>query len=177
MTGKQCRAALRPMATIWFRVGAGLGASCVSITAVTAQPVIATHDGITTATFVEESAQFHSKSAASIDFVNAQPWNLPIAYNYSESVAQSDLIGALSSTAIPRKPGFSQGSPGDGKTNPVFLGKPAAFGAGAEPQAFGTSNQPFSTERADGFSGSTNQIYPFRAAGKLFFNEGSSTFI
>src|SRR5262249_9446764 len=36
---------------------------------------------------------------------------------------------------------------------------------------------PFSTARADGATGATNRIYPFRAAGRLFFNEGSDTFV
>jgi V8-like Glu-specific endopeptidase len=45
---------------------------------------------------------------------------------------------------------------------------------------FGTNNHPFSTARADLSSGgvtATNMAYPYRAAGKLFFNIGTSTYI
>ena len=62
---------------------------------------------------------------------------------------------------------------GDGQTRPVFLGKPAPNSMGDEytSQEAGTTNHAFSTARADGFSGSTNTIYPYRASGKVFFNK------
>ena len=45
------------------------------------------------------------------------------------------------------------------------------------PQEWGTTNLPFSTARADGFTGTTNKTYPFRAAGKLFFTENGGSFV
>ncbi|NOT56813.1 MAG: trypsin-like serine protease [Deltaproteobacteria bacterium] len=45
------------------------------------------------------------------------------------------------------------------------------------PQEFGTSNHPFSTARADLFTAATNTQYPYRASGKLFFNDGAGTFV
>lgn len=114
-----------------------------------------------------------------IDYVHAKTKELPIAANYSEEMARADLIGLLAShaTAPAGEPGFSPGADGDGKTSPVFLGVPAADSGGVSPEEAGTSNLPFSTARADGATGTTNKIYPFRAAGRLFFQEGGSTFV
>ena len=116
-----------------------------------------------------------------IDYINAQPLPLPVADQFSPATAQSDLINALSDStpslsSINDKPGFSRGHVGDGTTQSVFLGKPAPSLDVIAPQEFGTSNHPFSTARADGYSGATNKTYPFRAAGKLFFSktQGSS---
>jgi len=112
------------------------------------------------------------------DYVHAKAKELPIA-NYSEDLARADLIGLLAShaTATPGGPGFSPGKDGDGNTSPVFLGAPGTESGGYMPEEAGTSNLPFSTARADGATGTTNRIYPFRAAGRLFFNEGVDTFV
>jgi V8-like Glu-specific endopeptidase len=45
------------------------------------------------------------------------------------------------------------------------------------PEDFGSNNHPFTTARADLFTETTNTTYPYRAAGKLFFNEPAGTFI
>ncbi|GAC1663699.1 MAG: trypsin-like serine protease [Steroidobacteraceae bacterium] len=153
----------------------GLGVSSATMV-LAAQPVVKSEDGVTVATFGHPPGQAQS-SVAAIDYVNARVLDLPIAYNYSAELAQNDLIASLTSPTTRGPGGISRGASGDGKTNPVFLGAPAAYSGGYEPQDFGTSNHPFNTARADAFSGSTNQLYPFRAAGKLFFNEGASTFI
>ena len=49
--------------------------------------------------------------------------------------------------------------------------------SGVTPQDFGTNNHPFTTARADLFGLNDNAVYPYRAAGKLFFNIGSSSYI
>ncbi|MBA3562488.1 MAG: trypsin-like serine protease [Gammaproteobacteria bacterium] len=115
-----------------------------------------------------------------MDYVNAKPIELPVAYDYSEEQATNDLVESLLYGSPSGTPGFSPGSKGDGKTRPVFLGAPDASAADAEgvaPAAFGSSNRPFSTARADGATGSTNKIYPYRASGRLFatINGGSGT--
>ena len=100
---------------------------------------------------------------------------LPIATDFSESLVLADMIGMLAAPAATpaSKPVFVGGSVGDGQTRPVFLGKPAPNSMGDEytSQEAGTTNHAFSTARADGFSGSTNTIYPYRASGKVFFNK------
>ncbi|MFH0342950.1 MAG: trypsin-like serine peptidase [Chromatiales bacterium] len=106
---------------------------------------------------------------------------LPIATDYSEEQAQDDLVRALLESPQPLgKPGHSPGSEGDGKKRPVHLGVPAAPAVDADeisPAAFGTSNLPFSTARADLYTGTTNTIYPYRASGKLFFTDGAQSLI
>jgi V8-like Glu-specific endopeptidase len=71
---------------------------------------------------------------------------------------------------------------GNGATAPQFLGTPESAGGsgGIGSQMFGTNNHPFSTARADlnaNGATATNMMYPYRAAGKLFFNIGTSTYI
>ena len=48
---------------------------------------------------------------------------------------------------------------------------------GTAPQEFGTSNHPFTTNRANPAGINITNKYPFRAAGKLFFNIGSTTYL
>jgi len=89
-------------------------------------------------------------------------------------VALQELIGALVYPPFLGQPGFSSGGNGTGIPNPVALGTPRATEGF---RAFGTSNQPFSTARADLSPTATNTSYPYRAAGKLFFKIGTSTFV
>lgn len=78
----------------------------------------------------------------------------------------------------------SRGATGSGTKNLENLGIPAKLsnGAldggelpGASPMNFGTANLAFSSARADLSPGPTNDQYPYRATGKLFFlNDGGS---
>jgi V8-like Glu-specific endopeptidase len=45
------------------------------------------------------------------------------------------------------------------------------------PGEFGTSNHPFTTNRANPTGANITNKYPFRASGKLFFNIGGDTFV
>ena len=147
----------------------------VSGAAVAQQPTIARAGTVTIATFPVAS---HAATDP-IDYVNAKPMPLPIATNFSESLVLADMIGMLATPAATptSKPVFVGGSVGDGQTRPVFLGKPAPNSMGDEytSQEAGTTNHAFSTARADGFTGSTNKIYPYRASGKVFFNKPGET--
>lgn len=150
--------------------------SCALTTgAIAAQPRISQEGSVTVVTQPSETARVDT-----VDYVNAKPIELPVAYDYSEELATNDLINSLLFGSPSGQPGFSRGNRGDGKTSPVFLGIPnaaAADGEGVAPAAFGTSNRPFSTARADGATGTTNKTYPWRAAGRLFatINGGSGT--
>ncbi|AYZ64441.1 hypothetical protein EGY31_13290 [Burkholderia multivorans] len=79
---------------------------------------------------------------------------------------------------FPGNPGVERGGTGDGKLRPVRLA-PAVESSqpGVEPQEFGTSNQPFTTNRVNANGDNTQYYYPFRAAGKLFFNIGTATYV
>jgi V8-like Glu-specific endopeptidase len=115
---------------------------------------------------------------ARVDFVRAKPMPLPI--NESAQDPTQAMIQALASPPTLGASGYSAGAEGSGKMSPVFLGKPVAAESaesGVTPQDFGTNNHPFTTARADLFGLNDNAVYPYRAAGKLFFNIGSSSYI
>lgn len=118
---------------------------------------------------------FHvPNSEDSVDFVNAKP--MPLPSNPLSPDTTKALIQALESKHNEGPTGYSAGSEGTGITSPEFLGTPAASNEAA-PQDWGTSNHPFTTARADLFTYATNKQYPYRAAGKLFFKIGSSSYI
>jgi V8-like Glu-specific endopeptidase len=110
-----------------------------------------------------------------VDFVNAKPMPLPI--NDSPEDPTQALINALLSAPALGTPGSSLGYEGTGQMSPVFLGAPAAPESGVTPEDFGTNNHPFTTARADLYGLSTNTVYPYRAAGRLFFLIGTSTYV
>jgi V8-like Glu-specific endopeptidase len=91
------------------------------------------------------------------------------------------MVEALLSPASSATPRFFPGSQGDGRKDPVFLGRPNASelirqsNLEVTPQETGTLSHPFSTARADAYQGSTNTQFPYRASGKLFFNVGVDT--
>lgn len=153
----------------------GVAAYALATVVYAAQPGMTRDGAVTIMTFPDAQTQLASDP---IDYVNAQPLPLPVATNFSPAAAQSEMVEALTAPASPSvtAPAFSRGSVGDGMTRPVFLGKPAPGPDVIAPQEFGTTTHPFSTARADGYSGATNKIYPFRASGKLFFSKtpGSS---
>ena len=109
-----------------------------------------------------------------LDYANARAMPLPQAPE-----APATQLQALLSPAVPQgKPSVTPGAVGSGKQNPVVLvpAKPAAEGAsGVAPEAFGTSGHPFTTARVNVVGNATSSFYPYRAAGKLFFQTGSGT--
>ncbi len=135
-----------------------------------AQPQVSHKKGVTSLTLPRSAAQ---AGANTIDYVNAQAMDLPRAPAPSPAEAEDDLINTLISPQDMGEPGSSEGGVGNGIETPVFLGTPNAQASDAlevEPQEFGTSNQPFSTARADLSPAATNTQFPYRASGKLFFN-------
>jgi V8-like Glu-specific endopeptidase len=122
-----------------------------------------------------------SQAGGGIDYVNAKPMELPVAPAGTDVAAQQDLINALTgqqSQSFPGAPGVSPGAPGNGKTSPINLGAPAPASSSDDvaSQEFGTNNHPFSTAKAD-LSVATNTTYPYRASGKLFFKDGTSSYV
>ncbi len=86
-------------------------------------------------------------------------------------------------------PTVSPGSRGTGLLSPVKLppeSSAASDDGGVASQEYGTSNHPFTTARVDTASpaGTTpvrpnhvSMTYPYRAAGKLYFKDGASSFV
>ena len=137
-------------------------------------------------------------AGAGIDFAHAKAMPLP-SPNIPPPSPASAYQPAPALQKVFGPPGVSVGAPGDGKQNPVILVPPhnilepqgatpqgaapqgaAPQGAGPQdvtPQEFGTSDQPYTTSRTTAFPYNTVVNYPFRAAGKLFFRIGSSTYV
>lgn len=109
-----------------------------------------------------------------MDFVNAKA--MPLPSNNSQPNSSQAMLQALTSSIDLGPSGGSGGAEGSGAMNPMFLGEPAKQDEVLPPD-FGTSNHPFTTVRADLSGNNTNTTYPYRAAGKLFFNIGSGSYI
>ncbi len=139
-----------------------------------AQATASQHGSVTVLTVPSTGAQV----GAGIDFVNAQPMNLPSVPGRSIEAARQDLVKAILSGPYAGVPGHSPSGQGSGATNLIKLGAPnATLGYDVGPQEFGTLNHPFSTAQADLLNNPTNTSYPYSAAGKLFFNIGTNTFL
>ncbi|RQQ02848.1 hypothetical protein DF107_26665 [Burkholderia stagnalis] len=131
---------------------------------------IRTHGAVTQITLPERALQ-----VAAIDFKNAKPMPLPRPITAPASMLDSLMYNARPALGVP---GFAQGGAGDGKQRPVQLVAPIDLSqTGVQPQEFGTSNQPYTTSQVNAYGNNTQYYYPFRAAGKLFFNIGSATYL
>jgi V8-like Glu-specific endopeptidase len=111
-----------------------------------------------------------------VDFVNARAMPLPQSPVAVDPVQST--INALTRPQDVSNRVFSPGSAGSGIQNPTHVGVPAAIESEpvVTPEEWGTSNLPFSTARAD-LTIATNTAYPYRAAGKLFFVDGGSSYV
>lgn len=115
-----------------------------------------------------------------LDYANAIPMPLP-AISMPANPKQA-LINSLMSKPTPGVAGFSAGAAGNGGLDVVDLDAAAIVkDGGIAPDDFGATGHPFTTERADLGTGTltnaTNKFYPYRAAGKLYFLIGSSTYM
>lgn len=142
--------------------------SSTMATAVLAQEV-QSFGAVTQYRAASENAQ-----AASIDFANARPMPMPTTAVAPPSLADASLHAPFFGVS-----GNVLGSVGDGKQHPIQLTAAKSFGAddGVTPQEFGTSGQPFTTNRVNALGDNTQFFYPLRATGKLFFNIGSATYV
>ncbi|WP_395697254.1 trypsin-like serine peptidase [Methylocella sp.] len=117
-------------------------------------------------------------SSGGIDFANAKPMPMPtVSKEFAASAAGFAAAAAVGA------PGFERGGGGNGDLAPVRLApaldltSKAASKAGVSPQEFGTNNHPYTTARVNAVGNVTANYYPFRAAGKLFFKIGSSSYV
>ena len=123
--------------------------------------------------------------ASAIDFENAKPLPLPIS-----NIAPNAPYEALEVVEYPGEEGFEPGGTGSGEMNPQILydlkapSEPISRDEiesddTVEPQEFGTSNLPFTDSRVDVVSNTNavSKLYPFRAAGKLYYKIGTASYI
>jgi V8-like Glu-specific endopeptidase len=119
------------------------------------------------------------ETGTKVDFAHAK--ELPMPVNPFVMDSTQALLQALRAAPSQAESGFSPGSAGTGTAiaKPTFLGVPesAPESSGVTSEDFGTNNHPFTTARGDLFTETTNLTYPYRAAGKLFFNEPGGTYI
>ena len=122
-----------------------------------------------------------SGARAKVDFVTAKVKPLPMNRSFSREAFKKEVVtaldgdGSLDDTVL-----ISRASTGDGKRAPgkPNVGKALAVGnARFEREDSGRANLPFSTARADLAPAPTNTEWPYRAAGKLFFKEGSASYV
>lgn len=134
-------------------------------------------------TLLATTALVHAQSAdapfansggqAKLDYANAKPKPLPQA-----SKAPASQLQALtdSASAAPGKVSIVDGAAGDGKLAPVTVPKskfiPEDDGGGVTSQEYGTANQPYTTAYEK-----NPERDPYRRAGKLFFKDGTSTYV
>ena len=117
----------------------------------------------------------HAAQMSSIDFAHAQAMPMP-----TPAIQPPSMSDAMLQTPVPMgTPGSSPGGHGDGVRSPIQLAPTSSVGSQDQvsPQEFGTSGQPFTTNRVNAAGDNTTAYYPNRIAGKLFFNIGSSTYL
>ena len=154
-------------------VGAASVLSCV-IATTAAQSQVRINGS--TATFALPNQT--NQAARGMDFANAKPMVIPAARTLPPAQAQA-IASALDPLQVFGAPGAEEGDPGTGQLNQVQLVAPQDVpqGSGIEPEEFGTSAQPFTTSEVNAIGDLTVNYYPYRAAGKLFFNIGSSSYL
>lgn len=116
-------------------------------------------------------------TGAALDYVNAKPMKLPQATSMTGS--QLDSLMQAQSSTNQGTPVSVLGSRGDGKLSPVTVPASVVTSTGDEigSQEYGTSNHVFTTNKTDANGDVTTKYYPFRAAGKLYFNIGTGTYV
>ncbi len=112
------------------------------------------------------------------DYANARARTLPLNRSYSRETLKKDVRAALERDGAGVQNPPAESSPGDGKQlgTAVRLPPPKAQAADG-PENFGTAGLPFSTARADLDPAATNTLWPYRAAGKLFFVDGKDSYV
>lgn len=117
------------------------------------------------------------QESVSIDYANAIPVELPGIPARPWPQLRLGMDGPTAFAAKNKQPGLMRGARGDGRKNPAHVPVPRTSIANAiASMEFGSVDHPFTTARNDG-PGSKNTSYPARASGRLFFKDGSSSFV
>jgi V8-like Glu-specific endopeptidase len=114
-----------------------------------------------------------------IDFEHAIP--MPLAESTFRPASQAEAM-LKAPAAGSAKPWSRGGAPGNGIQRPIVLVPTKQIPDkvplnGVVPQEFGTDGLPYTTSQVNAFADDTDVHYPFSAAGKLFFNVGTDTFM
>ncbi|WP_052746049.1 trypsin-like serine peptidase [Sulfurovum lithotrophicum] len=121
--------------------------------------------------------RIQNKTAINLDYAHAIAMPLPLV-----SGDESTIEFEIASTLSEGEPGVSKGSAGPVENIRAFISKvPESETEESDrdvtPMEFGTTSHPFSTTRVDVYGNKISYRYPYRAAGKLFFKIGSSTYV
>ena len=126
---------------------------------------------------IDAKSTLKVRSNNTIDYANAIPLDVPTPFSINDTSVDSINSFTGIQVKFDGTPTGQPGSKGNGKQTPVFVGAKINHSSEAiTPMAYGTSNQPFTTARAD-LSSPTNTMYPYRATGKLFFKNGNTTYM
>lgn len=115
-------------------------------------------------------------AAERIDYRAARPRPLPSI----DGPRRSSRSALAARPSYPGEPGVSGGArSGSGELTMSILAPRTVLRSGVSPDAFGSSQQPFTTSRVDLRSppNKVSRYYPFRAAGKLFFKDGGVSYV
>ena len=129
-----------------------------------------------TVTQYKVAALANDAAGPRIDYLHARPLPMP-----DPRLAAPNMLDALQHNAatLLGTPGASAGGAGSGERMQLQVAPAQLLGtdSGIISEEFGTSNQPFTTNRVNALGDTTVSYYPYRAAGKLFFNIGSATYL
>lgn len=131
---------------------------------------------VTTAAFAADVVS-NTAVSAKLDYANAKPMPLPRAS--IKALSLSDGVAAAQEVDSTGTPAAAAGSGGDGKTSLVKI--PASTYSASEDifttQNYGGNSHPYTTSHVDPYKGRITSYFPFRAAGKLFFQESGGTYV
>jgi len=134
---------------------------------------------VTAADIVKGNVTIHTEKSPSgkLDFANAKPMQLP-------TVQRTNGVIPCNSSEVPDlgDSGFSPGAKGPDKVSRSQAAVPLsrmveAIDDEIAPQEYGTYDHPFSTSRVDLEGYPLSRVYPYRAAGKLFFKDGIYSYV
>lgn len=122
-----------------------------------------------------------SAKAPAFDYQNTPAAPLPQA-NRAPPTGLDAEREAVNPSAIFGSPGFSPGAAGSGQTNPIQLAPaktilPSSGEGGLAPEEFGTAGLPYTTSQANASGDQTSKFWPYRAAGKLYFQIGTANYV
>ena len=120
-----------------------------------------------------DTVAISGRGGGKVDYANAKP--LPLPRSAATPTTQAKLLAEGAGVTFPGAPGVSPGKGGDGKKTPKTLPVNKALadeGGEVAPQEYGSSNHPYTTSVVENGA----DVW-YRSAGKLFFVDGSATYV
>jgi len=145
-----------------------------------AQPSGINHTGGVTSYTASPQELQELRANSLYDMSTAEPMPLPSI----DVMPEAAPVDSRFQPAPSEPAGSVPGHRGTGKATPVEVPLDKAEGAwlddldtGIAPQEYGTANHPYTTARVDTVGNNVSKTYPYRAAGKLYFKIGSSSYV